>query len=36
VLEHARRPVRSAGTKVNAEGDGGAKLVEFLAAEKFV
>jgi electron transfer flavoprotein beta subunit len=36
VLEHARRPVRAAGTKVNDAGDGGARLVEFLAAEKFV
>jgi electron transfer flavoprotein beta subunit len=36
VLEHAKRPPRSGGTKVNDEGDGGAKLVEFLAAEKFV
>jgi electron transfer flavoprotein beta subunit len=36
VLEHAKRPPRSAGTKVNDEGDGGTRLVEFLAAEKFV
>ncbi|HEU5108188.1 MAG TPA: electron transfer flavoprotein subunit beta/FixA family protein [Micromonosporaceae bacterium] len=36
VLEHAKRPPRSGGTKVTDEGDGGAKLVEFLATEKFV
>jgi electron transfer flavoprotein beta subunit len=36
VLEHARRPPRQGGTKVTDEGDGGVKLVEFLASEKFV
>jgi electron transfer flavoprotein beta subunit len=36
VVEHARRPARSGGTRVNDEGDGGVKLVEFLASEKFV
>ena len=36
VVEHAKRPPRSGGTKVTDEGDGGAKLVEFLATEKFV
>jgi electron transfer flavoprotein beta subunit len=36
VLEHSRRPPRSGGQKVSDEGDGGAKLVEFLAFEKFV
>ena len=36
VLEFAKRPPRSAGQKVTDEGDGGAKLVEFLASEKFV
>jgi electron transfer flavoprotein beta subunit len=36
VVESAKRPPRQAGTKVTDEGDGGAKLVEFLAAEKFV
>jgi len=36
VLEHARRAPRSGGTTVNDEGDGGVKLVEFLATEKFV
>jgi electron transfer flavoprotein beta subunit len=36
VLEAAKRPPRQGGTKVTDEGDGGAKLVGFLAAEKFV
>jgi electron transfer flavoprotein beta subunit len=36
VLEAGRRPPRQGGTKVSDEGDGGAKLVEFLASEKFV
>ena len=36
VLEAAKRPARQGGTKVSDEGDGGAKLVEFLASEKFV
>ena len=36
VASHAKRPPRSAGQKVTDEGDGGAKLVEFLASEKFV
>jgi electron transfer flavoprotein beta subunit len=36
VLEHSKRPPRSGGAKVNDEGDGGVKLVEFLATEKFV
>ncbi|GIJ29842.1 electron transfer flavoprotein subunit beta [Micromonospora qiuiae] len=36
VLEHAKRPLRSAGVKVTDEDDGGVKLVEFLASEKFV
>jgi len=36
VLEHSRRPVRHGGTKVTDDGDGGVKLVEFLASEKFV
>ncbi|MER7420750.1 electron transfer flavoprotein subunit beta, partial [Micromonospora peucetia] len=36
VLEHTRRPPRSGGAKVTDEGDGGVKLVEFLATEKFV
>jgi electron transfer flavoprotein beta subunit len=36
VLEHSKRPPRSGGQKVTDEGDGGVKLVEFLASEKFV
>jgi electron transfer flavoprotein beta subunit len=36
VLEHSKRPPRSGGQKITDEGDGGIKLVEFLASEKFV
>ncbi|HET6212780.1 MAG TPA: electron transfer flavoprotein subunit beta/FixA family protein [Micromonosporaceae bacterium] len=36
VVEHSKRPARSAGTKVPDDGTGGVQLVEFLAAEKFV
>jgi len=36
VLEHSQRPPRSGGVKVEDSGDGGVKLVEFLASEKFV
>ena len=36
VVEHAKRPARQGGTRVNDEGEGGVKLVEFLASEKFV
>jgi electron transfer flavoprotein beta subunit len=36
VLEAGKRPLRQGGTKVTDEGEGGAKLVEFLASEKFV
>ena len=36
VLEHSKRPPRSAGQKITDEGEGGVKLVEFLATEKFV
>src|SRR5690606_8534049 len=36
VIEHSKRPPRSGGTKITDEGDGGVKLVEFLATEKFV
>jgi electron transfer flavoprotein beta subunit len=36
VLEHRRRPPRSAGTRVVDEGEGGVALVGFLASEKFV
>ena len=36
VVEFSKRPPRSGGQKVTDEGDGGVKLVEFLASEKFV
>jgi electron transfer flavoprotein beta subunit len=36
VEDVTRRPPRSAGDVVTDEGDGGLKLVEFLAAQKFV
>ncbi|SNY11997.1 electron transfer flavoprotein subunit beta/FixA family protein [Paractinoplanes atraurantiacus] len=36
VLEFAKRPPRSAGTKITDEGDGGTQLVSYLATEKFV
>ena len=36
VLEATRRPPRQAGTVVKDEGDGGVKLAEFLAAQKFI
>jgi electron transfer flavoprotein beta subunit len=36
VLEHGTRPPRQGGNTVADDGDGGAKLVEYLAAEKFV
>jgi len=36
VVEHSKRPPRSGGQKVNDDGEGGVKLVEFLASEKFV
>jgi electron transfer flavoprotein beta subunit len=36
VVAAAKRPARSGGTRVNDEGEGGVKLVEFLASEKFV
>jgi electron transfer flavoprotein beta subunit len=36
VVEAAKRPPRSGGTRVADEGEGGAKLVEYLASEKFV
>src|SRR5689334_4861597 len=36
VVEHSKRPPRQAGNKVEAGDDGGVKLVEFLASEKFV
>jgi electron transfer flavoprotein beta subunit len=36
VIEHGTRPPRQGGNTVADDGDGGAKLVEYLAAEKFV
>ncbi len=36
VVSHRARPPRTAGQKIVDEGDGGVKLVEFLASEKFV
>jgi electron transfer flavoprotein beta subunit len=36
VLEAAPRPPKQAGVKITDDGDGGSKLVEFLAAGKFV
>ena len=36
VIEFAKRPARSAGTKVTDEGAGGTQLVAYLATEKFV
>jgi electron transfer flavoprotein beta subunit len=36
VVEFSKRPPRSGGQKITDEGDGGVKLVEFLASEKFV
>jgi electron transfer flavoprotein beta subunit len=36
VVSHSKRPPRQAGNKITDSGDGGAKLVEFLASEKFV
>ncbi|MGA8113311.1 MAG: electron transfer flavoprotein subunit beta/FixA family protein [Actinocatenispora sp.] len=36
VLEAAPRPPREAGARVADEGEGGTKLVEYLATEKFV
>ncbi|MFG1602559.1 electron transfer flavoprotein subunit beta/FixA family protein [Actinoplanes sp. NPDC049265] len=36
VVSSARRPARSAGTKITDEGTGGQQLVEYLATEKFV
>jgi electron transfer flavoprotein beta subunit len=36
VAEFAARPPRQAGTVITDEGDGGVKLVEFLASQKFV
>jgi electron transfer flavoprotein beta subunit len=36
VLDHQQRPPRTGGQTIVDEGDAGVKLVEFLAAEKFV
>jgi electron transfer flavoprotein beta subunit len=36
VEDFAARPPRSSGTVVTDEGDGGAKVAEFLAAQKFI
>ncbi|PZF79303.1 electron transfer flavoprotein subunit beta/FixA family protein [Jiangella anatolica] len=36
VREVTKRPERTAGTVVTDEGDGGVKLAEFLAAQKFI
>lgn len=36
VVEHTKRPPRAGGEKITDGGEGGVKLVEFLAAEKFV
>jgi electron transfer flavoprotein beta subunit len=36
VVEHAKRPPRQGGNKVDDTGEGGVKLVEFLTSEKFV
>ncbi|MEE6257513.1 electron transfer flavoprotein subunit beta/FixA family protein [Plantactinospora sonchi] len=36
VLAHHRRPPRSVGQRIDDDGTGGVKLVEFLATEKFV
>ncbi len=36
VVDHAQRPPRQAGVIVKDEGDGGAKVAEFLATRKFI
>jgi electron transfer flavoprotein beta subunit len=36
VVDHAQRPPRQAGVIVKDEGDGGAKVAEFLAGRKFI
>jgi electron transfer flavoprotein beta subunit len=36
VVDHAQRPPRQAGTVVKDEGDGGVKIAEFLAGQKFI
>ena len=36
VVDHTQRPPRQAGTVVKDEGDGGVKVAEFLATQKFI
>ena len=36
VVDHTQRPPRQAGMVVKDEGDGGVKVAEFLAAQKFI
>jgi electron transfer flavoprotein beta subunit len=36
VLDHGKRPPRQGGNAITDDGEGGAKLVEYLAGEKFV
>jgi len=36
VVDHTQRPPRQAGTVVKDEGDGGVKVADFLAAQKFI
>ena len=36
VVDHAQRPPRQAGTVIKDEADGGVKVAEFLAAQKFI
>jgi electron transfer flavoprotein beta subunit len=36
VVEAAPKPPRSAGSKVEDAGDGGAKIAEFLIAQKLI
>ena len=36
VSEAAPKPPRSAGSKVEDEGDGGSKIAEFLVAQKLI
>src|SRR6516162_10145858 len=36
VVDHTQRPPRQAGTVVKDEADGGVKVAEFLAAQKFI
>jgi electron transfer flavoprotein beta subunit len=36
VVDHTQRPPRQVGTIVKDEGDGGVKVAEFLAAQKFI